>query len=162
MRRKNGWGNGMRLAKPKPLCGRLAAVAAVVFLFAAPGGCGRKMPPIQPGAYPPPAVKNLAFEVQDDNLTLFWTLPVAKGEKESPAVGFKILRARQTESEAECQTCSVRFLTVGNVGLAGKDPSERLQFRDRLEPGYKYRYKVIGYSDARLDSKDSNVVYPTP
>jgi hypothetical protein len=152
----------MRLAKPKPLCGRLVAVAMAALLLVAPGGCGRKMPPIQPGTYPPPAVKNLAFEMRDDRLTLFWTAPVAKGEKESPAVGFRILRARQTASEAECQTCSVRFQTVGDVRLAGRDPSERLQFQDRLEPGYKYRYKVIGYSDARLDSKDSNVVHPTP
>jgi hypothetical protein len=149
---------------PIPFCRRLAAIAAATLLIAALHGCGRKMPPIQPGTYPPPAVKDLAFELKDDSLTLFWTMPAAETQrdKENAAVSFKILRARQTKSEAECQTCSVRFQAIGDVRLAGKDPSKRLQFQDRLEPGYKYRYKVVGTSAAGVDSKESNIVHPTP
>jgi hypothetical protein len=143
---------------------RFAAMAAALLLISTWGGCGRKMPPIQPGTYPPPAVKDLAFELQDGLLTLFWTLPAAEKDrdKENSAVSFKVLRARQTASEAECQACSVRFQTVGVVRLAGRDPSERLQFQDRLEPGYKYRYKVIGTSAAGVEAKDSNIVHPNP
>jgi hypothetical protein len=141
----------------------LAAIVAAVLLIAAWGGCGRKMPPIQPGTYPPKAVKDLAFEVQDGSLTLFWSAPAEKEkDKENAAVSFKVLRARQTASEADCQTCSVRFQAVGDVRLAGRDPSERLQFQDRLDPGYKYRYKVIGTSAAGVVSKDSNIVHPNP
>jgi hypothetical protein len=44
-----------------------------VFMFGSLEGCGRKLPPIQPGTYPPPAVKGLAFEVKDGELTLSWT-----------------------------------------------------------------------------------------
>ncbi len=142
--------------------GRLAAIFTVVFMFGSLGGCGRKLPPIQPGTYPPPAVKNLTFEVKDGELTLFWTVPAVQKESESPAVGFKILRARQTVSEAECQTCSVRFEVIGDLPLAGKEPSESLQFRDRLESGYKYRYKVRGYTAVGAQAKDSNVVLPNP
>jgi len=153
----------MRPLAPIFFCSRFAVIAAAVLLIGALDGCGRKMPPIQPGTYPPQAVKDLAFEVKDGSLTLFWTAPVEKEkDKENAAVGFKILRARQTASEAECQSCSVRFQVVGNIRLAGKDPSERLQFQDRLEPGYKYRYKVIGTSAAGVDSKDSNIVHPNP
>lgn len=143
---------------------RPAAIAAAVLVVAALCGCGRKMLPIQPGTYPPPAVKNLAFELTDGNLTLFWSAPAAEKQrdKENAAVSFKVLRARQTAAEAECQTCSVRFQPVGNVRPTGKDPSERLQFLDHLEPGYKYRYKVIGTSAAGVDSKDSNIVHPNP
>jgi hypothetical protein len=154
----------MRPLTPMPFCRRLAAIAAAVVWIGAMYGCGRKMDPIQPGTYPPPAVKDLAFELQDGLLTLFWMLPAAEKErdKENPAVSFKVLRARQTASEAECQSCSVRFQAVGVVRLAGRDPSERLQFQDRLEPGYQYRYKVIGTSAAGVDSKDSNIVHPNP
>lgn len=149
---------------PIAFCRRLAAIVAAVLLIGALDGCGRKMPPIQPGTYPPPAVKDLAFEVQDGLLTLFWTVPAAEKEreKENPAVSFKVMRARQTASEADCQTCSVRFQAVGDVRLAGRDPSQRLQFQDRLEPGYKYRYKVIGVSAAGVESKESNIVHPNP
>jgi hypothetical protein len=154
----------MRPLTPMTFCRRFAAILAAVLLIGAWGGCGRKMPPIQPGTYPPPAVKDLAFELQDGLLTLYWTLPAAEKErdKETPPVAFKVLRARRTASEAECQSCSVRFQAVGNVRLAGRDPSERLQFQDRLEPGYQYRYKVIGTSAAGVESKDSNIVHPNP
>jgi hypothetical protein len=83
-------------------------------------------------------------------------------DQENAAVSFKVLRARQTEAEAACQSCSVSFQMVGVVRLEGRDPSARLEFRDLLEPGYKYRYKVIGTSAAGVDSKDSNIVHPTP
>ena len=152
----------MRPLTPLAFCSRFAAMVMVVLWIGAGGGCGRKMPPIQPGTYPPAAVKDLAFELQDGGLTLFWTAPAMEKEKdrENAAVGFKVLRARQTESEAACQSCSVRFQVIGEVRLAGRDPSERLQFKDRLEPGYKYRYKVIGTSAAGVESKDSNIVHP--
>jgi len=142
--------------------GRLTVILIAVFVFGSLEGCGRKLPPIQPGTYPPPAVKDLAFEVQDGELILSWTVPAVQKEKESPPVGFKVLRARQTLAEAECQTCTVRFQVVGDVHVVGKEPAERLQFKDRLESGYKYRYKVRGYTTPEAEGKDSNVVLPNP
>jgi len=73
------------------------------------GSRGRmRLPAIQPGTYRA-AVKDLAFEVQTEP-DLFWSAPAEKEkDKENAAVSFKVLRARQTASEADCQTCSVRF-----------------------------------------------------
>jgi hypothetical protein len=142
-------------------CRRLAALSVLILLWGALAGCGRKMPPIAPGVYPPPPVKDLTYELKADQLTLFWPAPTVRSEKESPAVGFNVLRARQTASEAECRTCSVRYQVAGTVRRAGIDPSERLQFQERLEPGYKYRYKIISISADGLESKDSVIVYPT-
>jgi hypothetical protein len=141
---------------------RLPTVLIAVCVLVGAQGCGRKLPPIQPGTYPPPAVKNLAFEEKDGELTLSWTAPAVRNQQESPAVSFRVLRARQTLSEAECQTCSVLFEVIANLPLAGKEPSERLQFRDRLESGYKYRYKVRGVSASGAEGRDSNVVHPNP
>ena len=143
-------------------CGRLLVILIAVFMLANLEACGRKLPPIQPGTYPPPAVKDLAFEVKDGEVILSWSTPAVQKEKESPAVGFKVLRARQTLAEAECQTCTVRFQGVGDVRVVGKEPAERLQFKDRLESGYKYRYKVRGYTTPESEGKDSNVVLPNP
>jgi predicted small lipoprotein YifL len=145
----------MRRPIPGTVFGVLILLAAVL------AGCGRKMPPIAPGAYPPPAVKQVSFERQQDRLTLFWTRPLARSEKESPAVGFRVLRARQTASEAECRTCRLRYETAGEVRAAAQDLSERIQFEDRLEPGYDYYYKVISFSADGLESKESASVHPT-
>ena len=141
--------------------GRMAVLGVLVLLWGAVAGCGRKMPPIAPGAYPPPAVKNLTFELKDDQLTLFWPAPAVRSEKESPAVSFRILRARLTASETECLTCRVRYETAGEVRLAEQDPSGRLQFQERLASGYNVRYKIISLSADGLESKDSVIVYPT-
>jgi hypothetical protein len=140
---------------------RAAAFSMLVFLSSAFAGCGHKMLPIPPGVYPPPVVKNITFERQDDRLTLFWSLPAVRSEKEAPAVGFKILRARQTAGEAECRTCRLRFEVAGEVPAAGREPAERLQFQDRLEPGYEYRYKIISVSAEGLESRDSVSVQPS-
>jgi hypothetical protein len=141
--------------------GSLAAIGFLVLLGGTLAGCGRKMPPIAPGAYPPPTVKNLTFELKEDVLTIFWPMPAVRLQKESPAAGFKILRARQRASEAECRTCSLRFEVAGEVRSAGQVPSARIQFQDRLEPGYNYRYKVISVSADGIESRESEVVHPT-
>ena len=94
----------------------LALALAAVLLVA---GCGRKLPPIQPGTYPPPAVKDLSYRIQGEEVVLTWTVPAAAPEKDSPAVGFKVLRSRQTEAEAECQSCPPKFQEVGNVRPSG-------------------------------------------
>jgi len=138
--------------------GRRAAVLIVVFLLGLVGSCGRKLLPIQPGVLPPPTVADLAYEMRGSEIILFWTLPVFRQDQESAAAGFKVLRARQTLAEAQCQTCPVPFQTIGDVVASGKTSASRLRFRDALEPGFKYRYKLKPYSADGVFGKDSNEV----
>jgi hypothetical protein len=141
--------------------GRLALVLALLAL-AVLAGCGRKLPPIQPGTYPPPAVKDLAFQIRGEEVVLTWAVPPDAPEKESPAVGFKVLRSRQTETEAECQTCPPKFQPIGDVRPSGPAVPGGMQYVDRLEPGYRYQYKVRSYSAVGTEGRDSNVVHLKP
>lgn len=136
------------------------ALAVAAVLLAA--GCGRKLPPIQPGSYPPPAVKDLGYRVQGEEIVLMWTVPAAAPEKDSPAVGFKVLRSRQTEAEAECQSCPPKFQEVANVRPSGPIETGDVQHVERLEPGYRYQFKVRGYTALNREGRDSNVVHVTP
>jgi hypothetical protein len=138
-----------------------AGLAMLVLAFALLAGCGRKLPPIQPGSYPPPAVKDLAYQVRGEDIVLTWSVPRAQPEKDSPAAGFRVLRSRQTEPEAECVTCPPKFQEVGNLRPSGPDASDSMQFRDRLETGYHYQFKVRSYSDQGREGRDSNVVHLT-
>jgi hypothetical protein len=138
----------------------LVLAAAAIAVLA---GCGRKLPPIQPGTYPPPAVRDLAFQVRGEEVVLSWTVPAGAPDKDSPAVGFKVLRSRQTEQEvAECQSCAPRFQAVGDVRPMDPVESGAMQYVERLEPGYRYQYKVRSYSASNREGRDSNVVHLTP
>jgi hypothetical protein len=119
------------------------------------------MDPIRPGVYPPPAVKDLAYEINGSTIALTWFVPFAQGEKEAPAASFKIFRARQTPADAECQTCPVRFQVIGEMTARGRSAISRPRFRDKLEPGFTYHYKVKAYSSEGVEGKDSNVIVLT-
>ena len=142
-------------------CGpvRIALVLVAVLLLA---GCGRKLPPIQPGTYPPPAVKDLGYRVQGEEVVLSWTVPAAAPEKDSPAVGFKVLRSRQTEAEAECLNCPPKFQEVANVRPFGPVETGGVQHVERLESGYRYQFKVRSYTALNREGRDSNVVHIAP
>jgi hypothetical protein len=155
---------------PDPSCGRASrsvlsgrlAFALGLLAVAALAGCGRKLPPIQPGSYPPPAVKDLGYRMQGEEIVLTWTVPAAAPEKDSPAVGFKVLRSRQTEAEAECRSCPPKFQEVANVRPSGPVETGGMQYVERLEPGYRYQFKVRSYTALNREGRDSNVVHVTP
>jgi hypothetical protein len=88
-------------------------------------------------------------------------MPAFNPKKESAAAGFKIQRSRQTADEAECKTCPARFQTVGDVSASGRRPGSRIQFRDALETGFVYRYKVQAYTAEGAAGKESTAVAVT-
>lgn len=134
----------------------LAGLALIAFAVA---GCGRKMLPIRPGSYPPPAVKALGYTWSDEGtLVLSWEAPSPRSEQESPAAGFRVLRARLSPEEESCRGCPVRFDTAGQVRADARGQDGRFRFVDRLSPGFVYRYKVIAYSAEGLVSKESAVL----
>ena len=136
----------------------MAAVLIGVLLLGVMGSCGRKLLPIQPGVLPPPTAADLAYEMRGSEIILSWTVPIYHHEKERAAAGFKVLRARQTMAEAQCQTCPAPFQTIGDVLASGKTSGSRLRFRDTLEPGFTYSYKLKPYTADDVVGKDSNVV----
>ncbi|MEJ5359410.1 MAG: hypothetical protein WHT06_12140 [Desulfobacterales bacterium] len=136
-------------------------LAGLLLVCQAAAGCGRKMPPIRPGSYPPPAVANLGYAWGDgEALVLSWDAPAPRGEKESPAEGFRVLRARLQPGEENCRGCSVRYEVVGQVRVESRGEDGRFRFVDRPAPGFLYRYKVTAYSAEGLVSRESAVLQP--
>lgn len=125
-------------------------------------GCGRKLPPIQPGALPPAAVVDLTYEVQGSAVLLSWSVPAFEPAKQSAVALFKVLRARQTDQEAECGTCPPAFRVIAERAASAKAPGSRMRFRDALEPGFKHSYKLQSYADDGIAVQESNAVTVTP
>lgn len=135
-----------------------AAAGVGILLYCVLGGCGRKLPPIQPGALPAPAVADLAGEASAGEVRLVWSIPPARPAAESEAAGFKVLRARRPVDESECATCPVAFQVIGDVAAAGRRPGSRLKFRDSIQPGFQHRYKIQAYSADGRTGRESNTV----
>jgi len=134
-------------------------LAGLAVIAAAAAGCGRKMLPIRPGSYPPPVVKALGYSWSDEGtLVLTWEAPSPRSEQESPAAGFRVLRARLTPEEESCRGCPVRFDTAGQVRADARGEDGRFRFVERPSPGFVYRYKVVAYSAEGLVSKESAVL----
>ena len=129
---------------------------AAMLLCLCIAGCGRKGMPVAPRLLPPQPVTDLRVQVAGNQVELIWSFSKALYGSE-PIKGFGVFRASEAVSES-CDTCPVLFKRVADIPfLEGQDGASVMTYRDTLEKGVRYRYKVICYSTG-LGSKDSNVV----
>jgi hypothetical protein len=119
-------------------------------------GCGRKEMPSAPRLIPPQPITDLRVQLAGNQITLTWSFSKAhSGSK--PIKGFGVFRASESVLES-CSGCPFLFQRVADIAfMEGRDGASVMTYRDALEKGYRYRYKVVCYS-AGLISKDSNVV----
>jgi hypothetical protein len=130
-------------------------IAAILLCFCILG-CGRKEMPSAPRQVPPQPVTDLRVQLTGNQIELTWSFSKALSGSE-PLKGFGVFRALESVSES-CSGCPVLFQRVADIAfLEGQDGAAVVSYRDKLEKGYRYRYKVICYSTG-LGSKDSNVV----
>ncbi len=133
-------------------------LAAVGFFIVA--GCGKKSPPLPPVDYELPVIEDLSARGADEGeLVLRWPLPDWEGPAGVSLAGFKVYRAK-VPLEAACEGCPVRYQLAGKVemdeltGVLGRD----LQYRESLEKGWHYRYKVSAYTGTGREGPDSESV----
>jgi hypothetical protein len=119
-------------------------------------GCGKKAMPSAPRQVPLQPVADLRVQLTGNQVELTWSYSKALSGSE-PITGFGVYRASESVSES-CDHCPFLFQRVADIPfLEGRDGASVMTYRDTLESGYRYRYKVICYSKG-LSSKDSNVV----
>jgi hypothetical protein len=119
-------------------------------------GCGRKEMPSAPRQVPPRPVTDLRVRLTGNQVELIWSFSKALYGSE-PVTGFGVFRASESVS-GSCSNCPFLFYRVADIPfLEGQDGESVMTYRDTLESGYRYRYKVICYSQG-LSSRDSNVV----
>lgn len=130
--------------------------AAVLMMCIGLLGCGKKEMPSPPRQIPPQPVTDLRARLTGNRVELSWSFSkTLSGSK--MITGFGVYRAKESVSEG-CVNCPFLFEHIGDVPFVedAGDPAV-MTFADTLEKGYRYRYKVIGYSKG-LTSKDSNIV----
>jgi hypothetical protein len=145
----------------------LPAMIAMAFLIgmtavAMMWGCGKKGPPEPPTGSRPPRVRDLGYSISNNSIKLSWTIPQPDEEAQLPIAGFLIFRSQQSVVERECPNCPIRFKHIGDVPVRRPGPGQPgkplITFIETIEPGYRYIYKVNGYSADGIGSKNSNFV----
>ena len=154
----------MQIAKHKI---NIAAKIALVGLMVLAGvsvlwGCGKKGPPKPPTVSKPPGVVDLVYRISGNALELSWSIPAQNEEARLPITGFLIYRSRQSVLEEACPDCPIRFKIIGDVPVRGAGSGQigesAITFTETIETGYRYVYKVHGYSRNGIRSETSNLV----
>lgn len=123
-------------------------VAGIILcLFAV--SCGVKEWPSVPKQVLPEPVK-LSIETSGNNVELSWT--VSSGSS-VPVAGIRVFRASVPVFD-DCKNCPVIFSKVADIPFT----KETMTYSDKLEKGYRYKYKVICYTEKGVSGKDSNIV----
>jgi len=139
------------------LSAAMVLVTAVIL-----GGCGKKGPPEPPAGARPPRVRDLGYSISQNTLKLSWTIPQPDEKAQVPITGFFIYRAQQPVIEEDCPHCPKMFKTIGEVPIRSGGPGQPGQppitFIETIESGYRYIYKVNGYSADGIRSQNSNLV----
>jgi len=135
-------------------------IAPILILLAAAvltAGCGKKAPPRPPTRETAPAaVGNLGKAISGDILSLTWG-PVAKTAAENLA-GFYVFRSKTRLADSICPGCPILFRRVAVVPFRAGAATGPFEYRETLDRGYRYIYKVAAYSPGGVTGKDSNTV----
>ena len=136
----------------------LIVLATVIMMW----GCGRKGPPEPPTGSRTPSVRDLAYSISNNAIKLSWTIPQPDETAQLPIAGFLIYRSQQPVLEKACPNCPILFKNIGDVPArgpgSGQSAGPPIAFTQTIEPGYRYIYKVHGYSMDGIRSKTSNFV----
>lgn len=133
---------------------------AVVFVLP---GCGKKGPPVPPRQKAIPAVNDLTYGIDGTTLTLTWTVPPKKEKVKTDPDGFMVYRYKRPLSDSACKNCPKLFERVSDIPLNMQIDKpgykhKNMEYREEIEKGFLYTYKVIFYTKNGGSSTDSNYV----
>ena len=138
----------------------MGLISLLITLALLVSGCGKKGPPVPPRHEIPPPVTNLSWKINNQTLTLSWSVPQA--DSAIRLAGFKIYRSQKRLSSSDCPDCPGVFKLVADIltenPIRQDQDSGKKTYTEDLEVGSRYEYKVIGYTENGISSPDSNIV----
>lgn len=130
----------------------LAAALTLICLCA----CGKKDWPSPPKVVPPQPVTDLRSRVNGLQVELLWSVPANVNGSE-PVTHFVVQRSADPVSQV-CKGCPILFTRIADIPATSE---HTVTWRDTIQKGYRYLYKVVGYSEDGLAGKDSNMIEVT-
>ena len=131
---------------------RIAVVVAVFLLVVA---CGVKAPPVPPDYTPPPAITDLGYTLESNgSVLLSWNLSGKERPKGAKVRGARVYRSKDSLENPACEDCPRVFSVVKDLPLE----QNNMFYREPLQKGFRYYYKIVIYDETDQEGADSNVV----
>ena len=144
-----------QLTKKRPNSSRLKWIALVFVVGVLLANCGVKAPPVPPNYTPPAAVTDLAYALEaDGSVVLSWSLSGKERTKGAKLQGVRVYRSKDSLENPACEGCPRIFSMVKDLPLE----QDNMVFREPLQKGFRYYYKIVIYDESNMESADSNVV----
>ena len=117
--------------------------------------CGKKAMPKPPRYEEPPAnIVLTVADVENDVITLTWNLPPPKDEYNLKT--FHVYMAQDALATL-CLTCPPNFVLIGEGKAITRDDGTRAYaFQMRIQPGFRYVYKINAVGREGREGADSN------
>ncbi|MEW5910601.1 MAG: hypothetical protein AB1659_12420 [Thermodesulfobacteriota bacterium] len=125
-------------------------------------GCGKKGPPVPPGAKPVPPIADLRVTLGNNRIWLSWSIPDDVKKMKTEIKGFSIYRSKTSSSEPECTDCPAAYKRIAQIPhvsqtkISGTEVP--ISYEDRVEPGNRYIYTVSLILEDGRESPASNPV----
>ena len=127
-------------------------IVAICVLTAA---CGVKAPPTPPDYAPPAAVTDLGYTLEEQgSVVLAWSLSGRERGKGAKVQGARIYRSKEALDTPACEDCPRIYDIVADIPLE----QDKMIYREPLQKGFRYHYKIVIYDEGNYESEDSNVV----
>ena len=125
-------------------------------------GCGKKAPPVPPPEKAPPAVSDLRHQIKDGQFELAWRVPADVAQDRERVAGFTVQRSKLSLVGEDCTDCPVVFSAVAEIDTSDEKRRDgqwvTFAYREALEQGFRYRYKVTAFGRGRITGTDSKVI----
>ena len=130
------------------------AIAFLITLLLSLSGCGIKGLPVPPVYAKPPAVSDLQYQVDGEQLNLTWSVPPMQPGGNPGIAGVKVFRLKESFKNLPCKDCPRTFTLMRKIPAR----SGTMQFQDVMDKGFAYYYKIVLYDAGNHDGEDSNIV----
>jgi hypothetical protein len=132
---------------------------ALLSITLLPLACGKKAPPLPPVVFDLPVPADLSARVEGGTVILTWPMPDWDGPEGVEIDGFSVYRAK-VDFETDCPDCPVAYSRVGKIDVdaVGIIIGGDLTYREELEKGYAYRYKVSTFTHSGMEGEASRAV----
>ena len=134
----------------------------VVCWIIAAAGCGKKGPPRAPEQILPPPVSDLRARVVNGNMTLYWSVPPEPEDVTVSLEGYYVLKASSLAGADMCAECPRIYHIAAepliSMATLQKDGRVQMTYVEQLRRGFRYTYKVRGFTKYGNTGDDSNTI----